>query len=347
MPSGAAMTPIPVAAPRNGVAPLVLAVDDEPGNRELIKRHLEPHGYDVHTCVDAESASTFLASCARLPDLILLDVMLPGMSGFELCRLLKRQPLTRLIPIVLLTSLDARQHKIEGIKAGADDFLTKPVQFEELVARAASLVRLKRFTDDLDSAQSVILSLALTVEARDPYTVGHCERLAAYAAAIGRALGLPGDEVLTLQRGGFLHDVGKIGVPDAVLLKTTRLDAAEFAQMQAHTTIGERLCGELRSLRPVRAIVRSHHERLDGSGYPDGLRGDAIPLTAQIVGIVDAYDAMTTTRPYRAALGEARACDELERDAREGRLNPEIVRVFLGLDRVATLAEAVNLLPGV
>ena len=117
--------------------------------------------------------------------------------------------------------------------------------------------------------------------------------------------------------------------------------------VQAHTTIGERLCGELRSLRPVRAIVRSHHERLDGSGYPDGLRGDAIPLTAQIVGIVDAYDAMTTTRPYRAALGEARACDELERDAREGRLNPEIVRVFLGLDRAATLVEAGNLLPGV
>jgi putative two-component system response regulator len=330
---------------RNGL-PLVLAVDDEAGNRELVKRHLVPQHYDVQTFADAESAIDFLASSARHPDLILLDVMLPKMNGFELCRLLKQQSLTRLIPIVLLTSLDARQHKIEGIKAGADDFLTKPVQFEELVARAASLVRLKRFTDDLESAQSVILSLALTVEARDPYTVGHCERLAAYAAAIGRALGLPGDEVLTLQRGGFLHDVGKIGVPDAVLLKTTRLDPAEFAQMQAHTTIGERLCGELRSLRPVRAIVRSHHERLDGTGYPDGLRGDAIPLTAQIVGIVDAYDAMTTARPYRAALGEDRACEELERDAREGRLDPEIVRVFLGLDRAATLADAGNRLPG-
>ena len=322
-------------------APLVVAVDDEPGNRELVSRHLRPHGYEVQTCRDAESALEFLATSARLPDLILLDVMLPGMNGFALCRHLKQQPLTRLIPIVLLTSLDARQHKMEGIQAGADDFLTKPIQFEELIARAASLVRLKRFTDDLESAQSVILSLALTVEARDPYTVGHCERLAAYATAIGRVMGLPADEVLTLQRGGYLHDVGKIGVPDAVLLKATRLDASEYALMQSHTTIGERLCGELRSLRPVRAIVRHHHERLDGTGYPDGLRGDAIPLTAQIVGIVDAYDAMTTNRPYRTALGEDRACAELLDDARKGRLNPEIVRVFLGLDRSATLEAAV------
>ena len=321
-----------------GSAGLVLAVDDEPGNRELVIRHLRPHHYEVHACADAESALAFVGASRRLPDLILLDVMLPGMDGFTLCRQLKLQPLTRLIPIVLLTSLDARQHKIEGIKAGADDFLTKPIQFEELVARAASLVRLKRFTDDLESAESVILSLALTVEARDPYTVGHCERLAAYAAAVGRALGLPADDVATLQRGGFLHDVGKIGVPDAVLLKSGRLDAAEFAQMQAHTTIGERLCGELRSLRPVRAIVRHHHERLDGSGYPDQLRGDAIPITAHIVGIVDAYDAMTTNRPYRTALGEARACEELRRDAKEGRLDPEIVRVFLDLDRAASLA---------
>ena len=316
-------------------APLVLAVDDEPGNRELVARHLRPHHYEVHTRADAESALAFVDASPRLPDLILLDVMLPGMNGFALCRHLKQQPLTRLIPIVLLTSLEAHQHKIEGINAGADDFLTKPIQFEELVARAASLVRLKRFTDDLESAESVILSLALTVEARDPYTVGHCERLAAYATAVGRALGLSANDVATLRRGGYLHDVGKIGVADAVLLKQAPLDAAEYAQMQAHTTIGERLCGELRTLRPVRAIVRHHHERLDGTGYPDGLSGDAIPITAQIVGIVDAYDAMTTNRPYRTALGEDRACSELLRDATAGRLNPDIVRVFLELDRAA------------
>jgi putative two-component system response regulator len=320
-----------------GHAPLVLAVDDEAGNRELLTRHLSRHHYDVITFADGESALAYLESHQRLPDLMLLDVMLPGIDGFTLCRRLKDDPLTRLIPVVVLTSLDAPEHKIEGINAGADDFLTKPVQFAELIARAASLVKLKRYTDDLESAQSVILSLALTVEARDPYTDGHCQRLAAYAVAVGRALKMNAEELAALERGGYLHDVGKIGVPDAVLLKRDRLTPEEFALMQSHTIIGERLCGQLRSLRAVRAIVRHHHERIDGTGYPDGLRGDAIPLTAQIVGVVDAYDAMTTTRPYRKALSTAVACEELSRDAHEGRLNPDIVRVFIEMDRSAIL----------
>ena len=199
-------------------------------------------------------------------------------------------------------------------------------------------MKLKRYTDDLESAQSVILSLALTVEARDPYTDGHCQRLAAYAVAVGRALRMNPEELAALERGGYLHDVGKIGVPDAVLLKRGRLTPGEFALMQSHTIIGERLCGQLRSLRAVRAIVRHHHERADGSGYPDRLRGDAIPLTAQIVGVVDAYDAMTTNRPYRNALTVAAADAELRRDVAEGRLNPQIVRVFIEMDRVAILA---------
>jgi putative two-component system response regulator len=322
---------------QSGAGALVLAVDDEPGNRALLTRHLSHHHYDVMTFADGESALAYIDTSLRTPDLILLDVMLPGIDGFAVCRRLKEQPLTRLIPVVLLTSLDARQHKIAGITAGADDFLTKPIQFEELIARVGSLVKLKRYTDDLESAQSVILSLALTVEARDPYTEGHCQRLAAYAVAVGRALGLHADELATLERGGYLHDVGKIGVPDAVLMKPGRLTPEEFAVMQSHTIIGDRLCGELRSLRAVRAIVRHHHERIDGSGYPDRLRGDAIPLTAQIVAVADAYDAMTTTRPYRGALSMAVACDELERDGQGGRLNPDLVRVFVGMDRDAIL----------
>lgn len=317
---------------------LVVAVDDEAGNRELMTRHLQRYHYDIKTFADGESALAFIDGSVRLPDLILLDVMLPGIDGFAMCRRLKGNPLTRLIPVVLLTSLDAPQHKIEGIKAGADDFLTKPIQFEELVARAASLVQLKRYTDDLESAQSVILSLALTVEARDPYTEGHCQRLAAYAVAVGQALRLSADDLATLERGGYLHDVGKIGVPDAILLKRDRLTREEFALMQTHTTIGERLCGELRSLRAVRGIVRHHHERIDGTGYPDGLSGDDIPVTAQIVSVVDAYDAMTTTRPYRRALSTAVACDELRRDAQQGRLSPELVRIFVEMDRSAVLA---------
>ena len=332
------MRSAPDAAP-----PRVLVVDDEPGNREMLTRLLRRHHYDVHSEEDAEHAQAYLASTTLLPDLILLDVMMPGIDGFELCRRIKHDPLTRLIPVVMLTSLDVSQHKIDGIKAGADDFLTKPVQFEELTARAASLVKLKRYTDDLESAESVILSLALTVEARDSYTDGHCQRLAAYATALGRDIALSRDELTTLERGGYLHDVGKIGVPDAILLKTERLTAAEFAQMQAHTIIGERLCGELRSLRSVRAIVRHHHERIDGGGYPDGLRGDDIPLLAQIIGIVDAYDAMTTNRPYRFALTQERACDELLNDARADRLNGELVRRFVDLDRASIVKAAAPL----
>ena len=317
------------------VSPRVLIVDDEAGNREVLTRLLRKRNYEVHAVADAEAALALIDTTDRLPDLVLLDVMLPGIDGFTLCRTLKANPVTRLVPVVLLTGLDARQHKIEGINAGADDFLSKPVQLEELAARAASLVKLKRYTDDLESAESVILSLALTVEARDPYTEGHCQRLAAYSSALGAALGLDREEVAALHRGGYLHDVGKIGIPDSVLLKTGRLTPAEYLQMQAHTTIGERLCGELRSLRSVRGIVRHHHERLDGSGYPDGLRGAEVPLTAQIVGVVDAYDAMTTTRPYRAALTETHACDELWRDAENGLFDREIVRTFVDMDRHA------------
>jgi putative two-component system response regulator len=186
----------------------------------------------------------------------------------------------------------------------------------------------------------VIVSLAMTVEARDPYTDGHCQRLAAYAGALGRAMQLGSDDIAALERGGYLHDVGKIGIPDAVLMKPERLTGDEFARMQQHTIIGERLCGELRSLRSVRAIVRHHHERLDGSGYPDQLQGDRIPLTAQIVGVVDAYDAMTTTRPYRRALPAAHAREELLRDATSGALDREIVRIFLELDLGSVLRQS-------
>ena len=213
--------------------------------------------------------------------------------------------------MVFLTGLDSREDRIKAIKAGADDFLSKPFHPEELRARVRSLVQLKHHTDELESAESVIRGLALTVEARDKYTNGHCQRLASYATALGTALGLPADALKALGRGAYLHDVGKVGIPDEVLLKPSKLTDAEFAVMQQHTVIGDSLCGDMRSLAPVRPIVRHHHERLDGSGYPDRLSGDAIPLLAQIVGIVDAYDAMTTTRPYREARQVDVACREL------------------------------------
>jgi putative two-component system response regulator len=202
------------------------------------------------------------------------------------------------------------------------------------------LLRVKSYTDDLDSAESVIVSLALTIEARDPTTDGHCQRLAQYAAALGQALKLDEGDCCALTRGGFLHDVGKVGVPDAVLLKPGRLTPAETTLMRQHTIIGDRLCGELRALKRVRPIVRHHHERLDGSGYPDGLRGDAIPLLAQLVGIVDVFDALITDRPYRCALPVAVAAAELTADVARGWRRSDLVRAFL--DQVAPSLTAIR-----
>jgi putative two-component system response regulator len=294
----------------------ILVVDDEIRNRSLLKRLLARAG---HETLEADSGEAALAATLEHePDVILLDVMMGGMNGFETCAQLKQHPRTRLVPVVLVTALNDRQDRLQGIEAGADDFLTKPVDPHQLTARVQSLVRLKRYTDDLDSAEAVIVSLALTIEARDRATEGHCQRLAQYGSAMGRALGLHEDDVFALHRGGFLHDIGKVGVPDAVLQKAGRLSPAEFELMKTHTLIGDRLCGQLRSLRRVRPIVRHHHERLDGSGYPDGLRGDEIPLLAQIMTIADIYDALTTARPYKPAWAPARAIEELYREVRCG-----------------------------
>jgi putative two-component system response regulator len=307
----------------------VLIVEDDLQNARLLKRIVNADGFDADIVHDGVAALAAIA--ADPPDIVLLDWMLPGVTGIEICRQLKNDRSTRLIPVIILTGLDARETRIEGIRAGADDFLTKPFDRGELQARVRSLARLKLYTDELDSAETIIRSLALTIEARDERTEGHCQRLAGYATTLGTALGLPAETQSALEKGGFLHDVGKIGIPDAVLLKPARLTSEEMEVMRGHTTIGERLCGDLRSLAAVRPIVRWHHERLDGSGYPDGLRGEAIPLTAQIIGIVDTFDAVTTTRPYRPARSLAQGCEELLEDARCGRFDADLVNEFIRL----------------
>ena len=290
-----------------GHAGRVLVVDDVEGNVRLAASVLEPDGYIVSSASNGQAA---LAAITRNhPDLILLDVMMPGLDGFETCRQLKSSAATRLIPVVLITALRQSSDRIRGIDAGADDFISKPFNPPELRARVRSLVRIKRYTDDLESADAMILSLAMTIEARDLTTDGHCQRLAGYANALGIRIGLSDSDLGALRRGGFLHDIGKVGIPDAVLLKRGPLSAEEYALMQTHTIIGDRLCGELRSLRAVRPIIRSHHERLDGSGYPDGLRGDGIPLLAHIMGIVDVYDVPART-----------PSPELDRDTVQGAL---------------------------
>lgn len=309
----------------------ILVVDDLDANVHLLEHLLGFEGYTVLTAGNGDAALRVVATGA--PDIVLMDVRMPGLDGFATCEILKRQPETRLIPVVLMTGSAGREERVRAIDVGADDFLTKPVDQAELKARIRSLLRLKRYTDELDSAESVILTMARTIEARDPSTEGHCDRLSRYAVALGRRLCLPEDDLAALHRGGILHDIGKIAVPDAILMKPGPLTVAEFETMKRHTVIGERLCGGLRVLARVRPIVRHHHERLDGSGYPDSLVGAAIPRLAQVMGVVDVFDALTTWRPYKEAQSVMVALDHLRWEAAVGWRDPRLVDTFASLMR--------------
>jgi putative two-component system response regulator len=307
----------------------VLVVDDMDFNLRLLERLLVADGYVVLTARDGDEALRVVRVAD--PDVVLMDVRMPRRDGFSTCHELKSDDATRLIPVVLMTGSAQRADRVKAIEAGADDFLTKPVDEAELRARVRSLLRLKRYTDDLDSAESVIMSLAKTIEARDPCTEGHCERLARYAVLLGRKLGYGDDDLAALHRGGILHDIGKIAIPDAILTKPGPLTPDEYEHMKRHAEIGEQLCGSLRVLARVRPIVRHHHERLDGSGYPDGLQGDAVPKLAQIVGVVDVFDAITTSRPYKAAYSVADAVAQLRLEVARGWRDARIVDAFIEL----------------
>lgn len=309
----------------------VLVVDDDKTNTDLLQSVLTRARYDVRVASSGEAALE--AVSAAPPDVMVLDVMMPGLSGFEVCRQVKSDPETRLIPIVLLTALTDRRDRLEGITTGADHYLTKPVDIQELKVRLRSLIALKRFTDGLDSAEALFVNLALTIEARDPHTEDHCQRLAHYASMLGEDLGLDSEDQRVLHLGGFLHDLGKIGIPDAVLLKSGRLTETERRVIERHPVIGDSLCAELRALDRIRPIVRHHHERLDGSGYPDNLAGDEIPLLAQVVSVVDIFDALTSTRAYRTAAPREVAWQVLRDEAGKGWRSAEIVEAFIELDR--------------
>ena len=265
------------------------------------------------------------------PDLVLSDVIMPGKSGYELCRELKENPATRLIPFVLITGLAEREDRVRGIEAGADDFLSKPIFPEELFARVKSLLKLKEFTDELETAESVLCTLGLSVESRDPYTEGHCERLAENASNLGRHLRLDDEEITALRRGGYLHDLGKIAVPDEILKKGANLNSDEWAIMRRHPITGENICRPLKSLRRVLPIIRSHHEHFDGTGYPDKLEGESIPLLARILQVVDVYDALTTTRPYKPALTHEHAAATMQDEACAGFWDPTLVNEFFAM----------------
>jgi putative two-component system response regulator len=306
----------------------IVVADDTDSIRALFQKLLSADGHEVITVEDGIEA---LAAVQRhQPDVVLLDVGMPGLDGIEVCRRLKSDPASRLTPVVLVTGLSDLSDRIKGIEAGADDFLSKPVHPHELRARVVSLSRMKHLTDELDSAEAAFMALALTIEARDPTTSGHCERMARHVVMLGEAIGVSPADLNSLHRGAYMHDIGKVGIPDSVLLKPGPLTAEEFELMKRHTEIGDRLCEPLQSLRQVRPIIRSHHERIDGSGYPQGLRGDDVPQLAQIVSIVDVYDALTSQRPYRGPLSPDEAAKHIRREVEEGKFNSLYVEAFLG-----------------
>jgi putative two-component system response regulator len=307
-------------------SPTILVADDDEESARLLHSLLVQDGHRVRTVATANGALTTCAT--EPPDLVFIDLVADG-QAFDVCRALKDSESTRFVPVVIITAECDRSVRLRGIEAGADDFLIKPIDATQLSARVRSLLRLKRFTDELESAESLFLGLGATIEARDPCTRGHCQRLARYATALGRALSLDRRDLEALGRGGFLHDIGKIAVPDNVLLKTGALDGNETRVMREHPIIGDTLCAGLRSLRPVRPIVRHHHERLDGSGYPDGLRNGQVPLLAQIVGIVDVFDALTTDRPYHAPVSRDVAFELLIGESLKGWRDRTLVNAFI------------------
>jgi putative two-component system response regulator len=310
----------------------ILIADDQASNRELLEELLSDQGFKVITAPDGTSALKELATTPV--DLVLLDVMMPTLSGFSVCQKIKSNPETELLPVVLITALSDKQDRLEGIKAGADDFLTRPVDRTELLARVRSLLKLKMRTDELERAESVLFSLARSIESKDPYTHGHCERLAEYAISLGRRLGIPEEQITALRRAGVVHDIGKVAVPDAVLLKPGKLTEEEWAVIRQHPVVGERICAPLKSFRLVLPIIRHHHEKYDGSGYPDGLRGEGIPIAARVLQIVDVFDALTTERPYKKAFSTVEALDTMKQEVAKGWWDPKIFAEFDRLVRV-------------
>jgi len=323
-PIGAGTTPR-VAIPET---PLILVVDDVAANRELLEGQLLDLGYEVIQAANGAEALEVLVR--REPDLVLLDIEMPKVDGIAVCQAIKSHPTRRLVPVVLITAANDRATRLRGLEAGADEFLTKPFDAKELRIRTRVLLHERALNKRLDATEGVLAAFARAVEARDLYTVHHAARVGRYSEEIGRALGLADVDLESLRLGGILHDLGKIAIPDAILLKPGPLTDDEFAIMKTHSVEGERICGSLRSVAAFLPMIRHHHERFDGGGYPDHLRRDEIPLSGRIAAVADAWDAMVSDRPYRAGLG----LDEALRRLRGGsgtQWDPAHVDVFVAL----------------
>ena len=316
----------------------VLVADDDPAARELLRRILEPAGYQIREAATGKEALA-MAEGER-PDLLILDITMPDIDGVTICQRIKSDPTTHLTPVIHVTGLTTREQRLRALAAGADDFVGKPFDIEELLVRVRSLLRTKHLTDHLVSIEAVVVALARTVEARDQYTELHLRRVADRAVEVARRMGMSEREVEGVRLGGLLHDLGKIAVPDGVLLKAGPLDRAEFAMVRKHPEAGAEIVRPLRAFEGPEPAVLHHHEHFDGTGYPYGLRGEAIPLAARVVAVADAFDAMTTDRPYRAAIGPAGAFQRLE-DGRDEQWDPSVVDSFLAAYAGSSAAEEI------
>ena len=306
----------------------ILVVDDNPQVRDILVQFLRQEGLESLTASNGREALEIVAR--EPPDLVILDVEMPLMDGFETCRRLKEDERTALIPVTMLTGLGDHEDRLRGIEAGADDFLTKPFDDVTLRARIRTQLRLKHLTDQLERTEAIMLAMARWVEMKDQYTEGHLRRVAGYSEQTAGALGLAGYDLLSVRYAGILHDIGKVGISDVILSKIGPLTSEEQEVLRKHPDHGAEIIAPMRFASDVAPIIRSHHERWDGAGYPRGLRGEEIPLGARIISVVDAWDAMTTDRPYRAALGQAEAARRL-REGSGTQWDARVVEVFLGL----------------
>ncbi|MGV7223538.1 MAG: HD domain-containing phosphohydrolase [Nitrospinales bacterium] len=299
-------------------------VDDDPQNLKLLEGML--FQIDCELIKATNGTDTLSIVNKTTVDLILLDVMMPDMDGYEVCLQLKASEATRLIPVVLVTALDDREAKIKGIDSGADDFITKPPNKMELLARSKSLIKLKRLNDNLASIEYVLFSLARTVEAKDKYTKGHVERVSKLAIILGRNMGLTEPEMEALRFGGILHDIGKITIPEYILNKPGPLSPEETDVMKSHPVAGYNICLSLKkNLGQALEVIRQHHEKLDGSGYPDGLKNEDISTASRIMAVVDIYDALVTDRTYREGLPLDRAIEILRQESNRKKLDELVV----------------------
>jgi putative two-component system response regulator len=309
-----------------GRVPLVLVIEDDRTQRQMLTRLLEAASYEVVGLADGETG--LRAVVEHQPDMVLLDLNLPRLDGFEVCKQLRADPATATLPVIIITGHTSTEDMVAALDAGADDFVTKPFQQVELLARMRSAFRLRRVMTSLERAAQIVAALSNAVEAKDATLIHHCRWLARHASRVAVHVGLRGEELEAVAYGALLHDVGKIGVPGYLLRKEGPLTEDEWGLMRQHPEIGERICAPLTASRGFAPVIRHHHERFDGRGYPDGLRGAAIPLGARIVAIADAYEAIVHGRPYQPAKPHAQALEELNR-LRGKQFDPDLVPIFL------------------